>query len=135
MLQSLKSQFSIIFCLLFNILDANAENLNHENILLRIKNLNPKFICFVVYGQNVNAGTTNMSGAISLTTFLNKKNTHTKICFIGSHVQALPVETLKKEKSIDFAFTNEGVYALRNVLKLKSLGFIKIKCLPIKFLR
>ena len=25
-----------------NILDANAENLNHENILLRIKNLNPK---------------------------------------------------------------------------------------------
>ena len=31
-----------------NILDANAENLNHENILLRIKNLNPKFICFVV---------------------------------------------------------------------------------------
>ena len=75
----------------------------------------------VVYGQNVNAGTTNMSGAISLSTFLKKKNKDMRVCLIGSHVQALPVETLKKEKSIDFVFTNEAVYALRNVLKLKTL--------------
>ena len=33
-------------------------------------------------------------------------------------MQALPIETLKKEKSIDFVFTNEGVYALRNALKI-----------------
>ena len=39
------------------------------------------------------------------------------IGFIGSHVQALPIETLKKEKSIDLVFTNEGVYSLRNLLK------------------
>ena len=47
-----------------------------------------------------------------------KNNFKSPICIIGSHVQALPIETLKKEKSIDFVFTNEAVYALRNVLKL-----------------
>ena len=112
-----------------NILDANAENLNHENILLRIKNLNPKFLCFVVYGQNVNAGTTNMSGAISLINYLKKYIT-TPISVVGSHVQALPLETLKKEKNIDIVFTNEGVYALRNILKLSNFNneeLIRIK--------
>ena len=56
-----------------DILDTNAENLNDEESFLRIKKINPKLICFVVYGQNVNAGTTNMSGATRLTNFLKKK--------------------------------------------------------------
>jgi len=100
-----------------NILDANAEDLSEEIILKRIKNLKPKLICLVVYGQNVNAGTTNMSGAIHVSEYL-KKNINIPISIVGSHVQALPIETLKKEKSIDFVFTNEGVYALRNALKI-----------------
>ena len=33
----------------------------------------------------------------------------------------------KKEKSIDFVFTNEGVYSLRNILKLESLNLNKLK--------
>ena len=100
-----------------NILDANAENLSEEEILKRIKDFSPKLICLVVYGQNVNAGTTNMSGAIHTSEYLKKFIT-TPISIIGSHVQALPLETLKTEKSIDFVFTNEGVYSLRNLLKL-----------------
>ena len=100
------------------IIDANAEDINEKEILEKIKKFSPKIICFVVYGQNVNAGTTNMSGAVFLANFL-KKNINTPISIIGSHVQALPKETLKQEKSIDFVFTNEGVYALRNILKLK----------------
>ena len=100
-----------------NILDANAEDLSEQKILERIKNLHPKLICLVVYGQNVNAGTTNMSDAIHVSEYL-KNNIRIPISIIGSHVQALPIETLKKEKSIDFVFTNEGVYALRNALKI-----------------
>ncbi len=105
-----------------DILDGNAENLSKKEILERIKNLSPKIICLVVYGQNVNAGTTNMSGAIILSEYL-KDNIITPISIIGSHVQALPIETLKKEKSIDFVFTNEGVYALRNVLNVNKFSF------------
>ena len=71
---------------------------------------------FVVYGQNVNAGTTNMSGATRLSNFI-RKNLKVRISYIGSHVQALPTQTLEKEKSIDLVFTYEGVYALKNLLK------------------
>jgi len=109
------------------ILDCLAENLSDENAYLRIKELNPKLLCFVVYGQNVNSGTTNMSGATRLAKFLKKKNKFFKISFIGSHVQALPVETLKKENEIDFVFSNEGIYALWNILKLNSFNDENLK--------
>ena len=101
------------------IIDANAENLDNEQILKKIENLSPRLICLVVYGQNVNAGTTNMSGAVNICNFLKKQKIKSPISFIGSHVQALPVETLKTEGNIDFVFTNEAVYALRNVLNLE----------------
>ena len=102
------------------IMDCNAEKLTNDQILERIETLNPRLISFVVYGQNVNAGTTSMKGAVDIANFLKSK-TNRLISFIGSHVQALPVETLKKEKSIDFVFTNEGVYSLWNILKLKEI--------------
>ncbi len=101
------------------IIDALAENLDDEEVKNRILKKKPKFICFVVYGQNVNAGTTSMSGAIRTADYIKKSNIKTLIGFIGSHVQALPIETLKKERSIDIVFTNEGVYSLRNILKKK----------------
>ena len=104
------------------ILDANAENLNEEMIFEKLKAISPRLICFVVYGQNVNAGTANMSGAIYVADFLKQKKINIPKSFLGSHVQALPKETLEKEKSIDFVFTNEGVYALRNILKLKDIN-------------
>ena len=99
-----------------SIIDTLAENLSDQDTLERIKTNNPKNIIFVVYGQNVNAGTTNMSGATRLSNFI-KKNLNIRISYIGSHVQALPTQTLEKEKSIDLVFTNEGVYALKNLLK------------------
>jgi len=105
-----------------SIIDANAENLPNEKILERINELNPKIISLVVYGQNVNAGTTNMRGAVDITNFLKLNKVLSPITFIGSHVQALPYETLKKEKNIDIVFTNEGVYALKNLLKLNDFS-------------
>ena len=102
------------------IIDANAEGLSHNKILSKIESYNPRILCLVVYGQNVNAGTSNMSGAVDITNYLKKSNVSYPIAFIGSHAQALPKETLEKEKNIDIIFTNEGVYALRNLLKLEN---------------
>jgi len=110
-----------------SIIDANAEGLSNEQILKRITDLNPKIVCFVVYGQNVNAGTANMSGAVDTNHFLKNSKNYFTTAFIGSHVQALPVETLKKEKEIDIVFTNEGVYALRNLLKLDNFSAENLK--------
>ena len=101
------------------ILDICAEKLNHEEVLIRIRSINPRLLCFVVYGNNVNAGTANMSGAIELSVYLKNTGFNTPIAYIGSHVQALPYDVLEKEHSIDFIFTNEGVYALRELLKNK----------------
>lgn len=103
------------------ILDCNAENLSNNEILKKVEEANPRLICFVVYGQNVNAGTTSMEGAINISNFL-KEHSNRLISYVGSHVQALPLETLKNEKSIDFVFTNEGVYALWKILKLSNIS-------------
>ncbi len=104
------------------ILDVNAEQLSPETVTERIKSLNPRLLCFVVYGQNVNAGTTSMSGATHLSTHLKANGVDTPVCYIGSHIQALPKKTLEEEGSIDFGFTNEGVYALRNILSLDTIN-------------
>lgn len=104
------------------IIDANAEGLGPEEALKKIRSIKPSFICLVVYGQNVNAGTTNMIGATELANYIKLNQPDFKIGLIGSHIQALPKETMEKEKSIDIGFINEGVYALHNLLKLEDLS-------------
>jgi anaerobic magnesium-protoporphyrin IX monomethyl ester cyclase len=112
------------------IIDANAEELSDEILVERIKHLSPKLICLVVYGQNVNAGTAGMSGASRTANALKSSNSDLVISMVGSYVQALPQKALEDEPNIDFGFTNEGVYALWNVLRLgkfdsKTLSGIK----------
>jgi anaerobic magnesium-protoporphyrin IX monomethyl ester cyclase len=113
-----------------SLIDINAEQLDKEIAVERIRKLNPRLICLVVYGQNVNAGTVNMSGATAISSYIKSVGVDIPIAYIGSYVQALPVKALKDEASIDFAFTNEGVYALRKLLELpvidiSNLGNIK----------
>ncbi|WMI30426.1 MAG: radical SAM protein [Candidatus Organicella extenuata] len=98
-----------------SILDCGAENISLEDSFTRIVNLNPRLICFVVYGQNPNSGTTNMIGARELSIFLKKNGIKTKIAYVGSHVSALPKEVLSND-DVDIVLLNEGVYALHNLL-------------------
>ena len=117
------------------ILDCLAENLNLEITYNKILEFNPLLICFVVYGQNVNSGTTNMVGAVELANYLKSKNIKMPISFIGSYVQALPKKALKDEKSIDFVFINEGVYALHEILKIKKFDDENLRKIPGIFFR
>jgi len=48
------------------ILDVNAERLSIAQAVERISEVSPRLICFVVYGQNPNSGTVNMSGVVAL---------------------------------------------------------------------
>jgi anaerobic magnesium-protoporphyrin IX monomethyl ester cyclase len=109
------------------IIDANAEELDDSQLLERVKSLNPRLICFVVYGQNVNAGTAGMSGATRSSNFIKENMPKTPISYIGSYIQALPKKALEEELSIDFAFTNEGVYSLWNVLALENFEASSLK--------
>tara|TARA_Y100000593_G_C4313662_1_gene339665 strand:- start:1174 stop:2706 length:1533 start_codon:yes stop_codon:yes gene_type:complete len=119
------------------ILDILAERLSIEESIERIKHANPRLITVCVYGENVNSGTTQMSGAVRLANHLKASGVDIPISFVGSHVQALPYKVLNEEPNIDIIFTNEGVYSLWNILKLddltdmeqlesiKGIGFLK----------
>lgn len=108
------------------ILDVNAERLSVSEAANRVVSKKYKLICFVVYGQNVNAGTVSMSGAVLLSEQLKALGCITPISFIGSYVQALPKKTMEDEPSIDFAFTNEGVYSLWNVLNISKIDSLSL---------
>tara|TARA_R110002020_G_scaffold127977_3_gene286942 strand:- start:1003 stop:2535 length:1533 start_codon:yes stop_codon:yes gene_type:complete len=119
------------------ILDIVAEGLSRQEAQERIEELNPRLITVCVYGENVNAGTTNMSGAVKLANSLKEAGVKIPLAFVGSYMQALPYKALEEEPNIDIIFTNEGVYALWNLLKvndffdtselekIKGIGFIK----------
>lgn len=97
------------------ILDCDAENLSMEQTVVRIEDLKPRLILFVLYGQNPNSGTTSMIGAVKLANSLKESGIESPICFCGSHTQALPREVLSYN-CIDLVLLNEGTYALHNLL-------------------
>ena len=98
------------------ILDCEAEMLSWEESAKTINDINPRVVCFVVYGQQPSASSQNMSGAVGTADLLKKLNPTTKTLFVGGHVSALPLEVLKEE-SVDMVCQNEGVYTISNLLK------------------
>ena len=98
------------------ILDCTAERLTDKQAIQRIRDANPRLVCFVLYGQNPNSGTTNMIGGTRLCTKLKQAYPEYPTCFVGSHVSALPKEVLSYH-FIDIILLNEGVYALHNLLR------------------
>lgn len=98
------------------ILDCNAERLTDEQAIQRIRDANPRLVCFVLYGQNPNSGTTNMIGGTRLCAKLKQAYPEYPTSFVGSHVSALPKEVLSHD-FIDIVLLNEGVYALHNLLR------------------
>lgn len=97
------------------ILDCAAEQLTIEQASKRVLESKPRLVCFVVYGQNPNSGTTNMIGATALCAHIKLSNPQLRTCFVGSHTSALPLEVLALPY-VDFVLLNEGVYALHNLL-------------------
>ncbi len=98
------------------ILDCNAEQLTDDQAVQRIRDANPRLVCFVLYGQNPNSGTTNMIGGTRLCARLRQAYPEYLTCFVGSHVSALPKEVLGYD-FIDIVLLNEGVYALHDLLR------------------
>ena len=98
------------------IMDCDAEKLSLEAAVARVRELKPRLVVFVVYGQNPNSGTTSMIGATLLAKQLDAELPEQTIAFVGSHTSALPREVLALP-FVDIVFLNEGVYALHNLLR------------------
>jgi anaerobic magnesium-protoporphyrin IX monomethyl ester cyclase len=97
-----------------DILDCCAERFTVSQAVQAIIDRQPRLVVFVVYGQNPNSGTTNMSGAYVLAQALKQVET-VPIAFIGSHTSAVPREVLS-QPFVDFVMVGDGVYALHNLL-------------------
>lgn len=101
-----------------NILDCECEGLNYIEAAKVVKDINPKIVCLVVYGQQPSASSQNMEGATVLADEIKRIDPELKIVFVGGHVAALPHEVLSKHPSIDFVCQNEGVYTIADLLKM-----------------
>jgi anaerobic magnesium-protoporphyrin IX monomethyl ester cyclase len=112
-----------------SIYDMEIETHSEKEFISEIESRNPDLILFVVTGQNPNASTAAMQGAVEAAEIIKNNLPNKLICFVGPHVNALPYETLQKHSFIDLVLTNEGVYSLRNLMRssLKTSDFPTIK--------
>lgn len=97
------------------LVDPLAEGLSDHETWLRVARERPAIICFVIYGQNPNSGTTNMAGAVRLASYIKQIDAYTPIAFVGSHPSALPEETIKL-RCMDFICPGDGLNGLRLIL-------------------
>lgn len=97
------------------ILDCLAEGLTTQQSVERIKAANPKLVCFVTYGANPNAGTTQMVGTLKVARLLRETYPEFKTMSIGSHTSSLPHDVLNYN-CFDFISYNEGVKCLHALL-------------------
>jgi len=108
------------------ILDCEVEMLSWQDSAKIINEINPRVVCFVVYGQQPSASSQNMSGAIGTANLLKQLNPNVKTLFVGGHISALPLNVLA-EPSVDMICQNEGVYTISNLLKTDlSIGQLKL---------
>lgn len=96
------------------IYDCEVEQPSATEFYKTVSDYSPRLVLFVATGQNPNASTAAMAGATEASSVLGNDF---KIAFVGPHVNSLPMETLEKHPEIDIAFTNEGVYALSELLE------------------
>ena len=90
------------------ILDAEAENLTHDQTAQKILSINPKLAIFMVYGQQPSASTQCMPGGKKTCDKLNKLSSkQIKTIVVGTHASALPKKTLEEEP-YDFVCQGEG---------------------------
>ena len=75
-----------------DILDCEANRLTVQEAYDKVKELNPKLICTVVYGQQPSASTQNMTGALDLMRALDDLDIPR--VYVGPHPSALPEKTI-----------------------------------------
>ena len=100
------------------ILDAEADNLTHEETAQKIADLSPKLVVFMVYGQQPSASTQCMPGSRKTCSKLNEitKN-EIKSIIVGTHASALPKKNLQEEP-YTYVCQGEGPITIENLINI-----------------
>lgn len=96
------------------IIDANALNIAPEETAQLIKELNPRLVALIVYGNQPSASTQNMSISGKIATSIKEK-TDIPIVMGGLHPSALPKQTLQEE-NVDYVIQGEEQLPLKQLL-------------------
>ena len=98
------------------ILDANAFDLDPQQVAAMVAELQPRLTVVVVYGHNPNASTFVMPGASDVCHALAVHAPGCRTMLVGGHVAALPERTLREEP-VDFVCSGEGAYTIDELLQ------------------
>lgn len=93
------------------LIDAEAEELNPDQVADRALHLNPALTVVVVYGHQPSASTQIMTASSQVCTAIKQRDPEQKILLAGGHVAALPERTLQEERA-DFVAAGEGLHTM-----------------------
>ena len=112
------------------ILDAEAENLTHNQTAEKILSLNPKLAIFMIYGQQPSASTQCMPGGKKTCLKLNELSSNNiKTIVVGTHASALPIKTLEEEP-YDFVCQGEGPITIIKLIDLLKDNKVRLEEIP-----
>jgi anaerobic magnesium-protoporphyrin IX monomethyl ester cyclase len=93
------------------ILDAEAEAMQPDQVADCVRDVKPVLTAVVVYGHQPSASTQNMTAAGEVCAAIKQLDREQKVMLVGGHVAALPERTLREEAA-DFVATGEGFHTL-----------------------
>lgn len=112
------------------ILDAEADNLTHEQTAKKIISINPKLAVFMIYGQQPSASTQCMPGGRKTCDKLNfLSNKIIKTIVVGTHASALPKKTLDEEP-YEFVCQGEGPATIKKLIDHIKDNKTKLEVIP-----
>ena len=99
------------------ILDAEADNLNHQETSKKIIEKNPLLTVYMIYGQQPSASTQCMPGGSKTCEIVNQLSNNEMISIVvGTHASALPRKTLEEEP-YKYVCQGEGPITIEKLLK------------------
>ena len=112
------------------ILDAEAENLTHDQAAEKILLINPRLAIFMIYGQQPSASTQCMPGGKKTCLKLNDLSSNEiKTIVLGTHASALPRTTLNEEP-YDFVCQGEGPITITKLIDHLKENEINLEDIP-----
>ena len=112
------------------ILDAEAENLNHNQTAEKIISISPKLAVFMIYGQQPSASTQCMPGGRKTCLKLNELSSNAiKTLVVGTHASALPKKTLDEEP-YNFVCQGEGPITIEKLVDHIKDSKVRLEDIP-----
>lgn len=99
-----------------SIIDAEALELNAEQVARQVKARQPKLTVVVVYGHQPSASTQMMEESSRIVNAIKQEDSRLQVMMVGGHVAALPGLTLEQEPC-DYVATGEGFVTLSELLQ------------------